>query len=182
MEEERISIVDIADDLKLRKQRLFKVLKKLGIRSTLRRDSTRRGQAVAMISQAEATRVRQALAHTDPDSPRPTKAKLVPYETGDEVGVFYVVQLEPQHDVGRFKVGFTTELEARLRKHRTSAPFVRCEKSWPCLRAWERAAIDCVTSGCEQLHTEVFRTSVLADVIRRADSFFSVMPAVGRGG
>jgi len=91
-----------------------------------------------------------------------------------------LVQLEPQHDEGRFKVGFTTELEGRLRKHRTSALFARCEKGWPCRRAWERAAIDCVTNGCEQLHTEVFRAVSLADVVRRADEFFSIMPTVGR--
>ncbi len=181
--EARVVIIDLADDLQVRKQRLFKVLTKLGIRPTLRRESARRGQNVATITQAEAMRIRQALARAEADDQGtlgPVATGLRPYETGDEVGVFYVVQLEPQHDQGRFKVGFTTELEGRLRKHRTSAPYARCEKSWPCRRAWERAAIDCVTSGCKQLHTEVFRTASLTGVVQRADDFFSVMPKLCR--
>lgn len=181
MEEERIAIVDLADDLQVRKQRIFKILKKLGIQCTLRRESARRGQKIATVSQADAVRVRQALARADTESRGSLAneiADLAPYSTGDEVGVFYVIQLEQEHDPGRFKVGFTTELEARVRKHRTAAPFARCEKSWPCRRAWERAAIDCVTNACEQLHTEVFRTKGLPEVIRRGDPFFAVMPAV----
>jgi hypothetical protein len=43
----------------------------------------------------------------------------------DEASLFYLLQLEPEHDQGRSKVGFTTELEGRLRKHRCSAPFAK---------------------------------------------------------
>jgi hypothetical protein len=182
MVEERIAIVDLADDLQVRKQRLFKVLKRLGIRPTLRRGSAKHGQNVATVTSAEAATIRQALARSDRDGRRPARAgrdNLHPYDVGDELGVFYLVQLEPQHDQGRFKLGFTTELDGRLRKHRTAAPFAHCEKSWPCRRAWERTAIDCVTAGCERLHTEVFRTTSLADVVRRADEFFAIMPKVG---
>jgi hypothetical protein len=45
--------------------------------------------------------------------------------------VFYLIQLERDYDPGRFKVGFTTELEGRLQKHRCSARFAQCLKSWP---------------------------------------------------
>jgi hypothetical protein len=86
--------------------------------------------------------------------------------------------LEPDLDPHRFKVGFTTDLDDRIRKHRCSAPFVRIEKAWPCRRAWERAAIDCATEGCEQLHTEVFRAKKVADVVARADRFFALMPSL----
>jgi hypothetical protein len=76
----------------------------------------------------------------------------------------------------RIKVGFTTDLDGRLRKHRCSAPFAICAKSWPCRPTWERAAIDCVTIGLDQLHTEVFRAGSVADVCGRGDAFFNVMP------
>jgi hypothetical protein len=69
-EDERIAVLDLADDLKVRKQRLFKVLKKLGIRPTLRRESARRGQNIATISPADAARVKQALAQAGSDFTR----------------------------------------------------------------------------------------------------------------
>jgi hypothetical protein len=78
----------------------------------------------------------------------------------------------------RFKVGFTMELDGRLQKHRCSAPFAAYVKQWPCLRAWERTAIDCVTAACEQLHTEVFRARDLDEIVGRADRFFALMPTV----
>ena len=41
-----------------------------------------------------------------------------------------------------------------------------------------RAAIGCVTKGCEQLHTEVFRAESLEQVASRVQSFFSMMPSL----
>ena len=92
--------------------------------------------------------------------------------------MFYLIQLEPKFDPLRFKAGFTTDLANRLRHHRCSAPFACCVKSWPCHQTWERAAIDCVTKDCEQLHTEVFRAISLDEVVSRGDRFFSLMPSV----
>jgi hypothetical protein len=63
-----------------------------------------------------------------------------------EDGVFYFLQLEPIHDPGRIKLGFTTDLDGRLRKHRCSAPFAQCLKTWPCRRIWERTVMDAITT------------------------------------
>jgi hypothetical protein len=41
---------------------------------------------------------------------------------------------------------------------------------------WEKTAIDCVTEGCKQLHTEVFRTQSIEPVLQRCEQFFSLMP------
>lgn len=57
-EEERIAIVDLADDLQVRKQRIFKILRRLGIRPTQRREASRGNQNVATVSQAEAAAIR----------------------------------------------------------------------------------------------------------------------------
>jgi hypothetical protein len=70
------------------------------------------------------------------------------------------------------------DLEGRLQKHRCAAPFAQYLCSFPSKRVWERAAIDCVTKGCEQLHTEVFRAESLEQVASRAQSFFSMMPSL----
>jgi len=171
----RVAIVDLADELQVRKQWIFKIAKRLGIQSTQRRDTERGNQLVATVSEDEAHAIRREIdtsVRRGSDSASVDEA----IDLVSEVGVFYLMQLEPEHDPGRIKVGFTTDLDGRIRKHRCSAPFATCTKSWPCRRTWERAAIDCITIGLKQLHTEVFRTPDVANVCNRADSFFSIMP------
>jgi hypothetical protein len=176
---DQIAIVDLADDLQVRKQRIFKILARLGIRSSQRRDSNRGNQNVATITLADAAVVR---AEIEKGSAASTSAEpragwaAVSYS--DDVGFFYLIELEPEHDRGRFKVGFTMDLDGRLQKHRCSAPFAKYVQTWFCRRAWERAAIDCATQGCERIHTEVFRAVSLGDVTDRVESFFKVMPNV----
>jgi len=175
---ERVAIVDLADELQIRKQSIFKVLKRLGIRSTQRREESRKNQNIATVSAKDAVAIRSELLKR---RERSDNEVVVPSSNGgvgysDDVGVFYVVQLEPVHDPGRFKAGFTVEIEGRLQKHRCSAPYAQCLKTWPCRRTWERAAMDCITDKCEQLHTEVFRSPTLELVVRRAEGFFEVMP------
>jgi hypothetical protein len=175
-DDSRIALPEMADDLQCHKQTLFKIAKRLGIVPVKRRDIDRKNQLVATVSRSEALILRQEFltrARTNTGSD----------EGGDLIaddGVFYLVQLEPEHDPGRIKVGFTTDLDGRLRKHRCSAPFAQCVKTWPCRRNWERAAIDCVTNSLEQLHTEVFRTKSIDEVSARGDQFFSIMPGVIR--
>jgi hypothetical protein len=175
MDEDRIAIVDLADELQVRKQRLFKIMKRLEIMATQRRDSERGGQNVAVVSASEAAAIRKEIG--SPSSADSSETALSP-QLLDDVGFFYLIRLEPDHDPGRFKVGFTIELDGRLQKHRCSAPFAKYLKTWPCRRVWERAAIDCATDGCEKLHTEVFRADSLDKVASRADTFFSVMPSL----
>ena len=90
--------------------------------------------------------------------------------------MFYLLQLEPEHDPGRIKVGFAVNLPERLRTLRCSAPFTKVVRTWPCKVLWERTAIESVTDGCNQLHTEVFRTASIESVVQRCDQFFSLMP------
>jgi hypothetical protein len=178
MDEEPIAIVDLADDLQVRKQRIFKILPRLGIRPAQRRDVERGNQNVATVTPQEATSIRAELARPrDASSDGTARSPGVGSSfLSDDVGYFYLIELEPAHDPGRFKVGFTTDLDGRLQKHRCSAPFARYVKTWQCRRAWEKTAIDCVTDGCERLHTEVFRSTLLESAVARADSFFTVMP------
>jgi hypothetical protein len=170
--DDAVAVIDLADELQVRKQRLFKIITKLSIRTAQRRDPDRGNQNIATVSLAEANAIRDELAKSARASGY--GGALPP----DDAGFFYLIQLEPTHDAGRFKVGFTTDLDGRLQKHRCSAPFARYHKNWPCQRVWERAAIDCATDRCEQLHTEVFRAPILDTVAARADSFFALMPRV----
>ena len=87
-----------------------------------------------------------------------------------------MIQLEPDHDPGRFKLGFASNMPERLRAHRSSTPFAKILKTWPCHVSWERTAIDSVTQGCEKIHTEVFRTKDITSVQKKSDLFFDLMP------
>lgn len=179
--QERIAIVDLADDLQVRKQRIFKVVRRLGIRPTQRREPSRGNQNVATVTPNEASAISAEIVKAFPDTPGADGGLVLGGPAvyySDDVGFFYLIQLEPEHDPGRFKAGFTTDLEGRLRKHRCAAPFAQYLCSFPAKRVWERAAIDCVTNGCEQLHTEVFRAELLEQVANRAQSFFSMMPSL----
>jgi hypothetical protein len=89
-----------------------------------------------------------------------------------DIGVFYLLSLEPEHDPTRFKVGFASNLNERFRQHRCSAPFAKVVKIWPCRRLWEKTAIECVTDGCEQLHTESIGLSLWKQSRPNAVSFF----------
>lgn len=173
-ESNRISLPELADELQCHKQTLFKVAKRLNINPTKQRDIDRKNQLVSTITLAEAQLLRDEITSKG----RISSALGNLNELGLDEGVFYLIQLEPDHDPGRIKLGFTTELEGRLRKHRCSAPFAISVKSWPCRRTWERAAMDCITVDAEQIHTEIFRVKSIMDVIEKADKFFAIMPSV----
>ena len=170
-----VAVAELADELGTYKQTIFKIVKRLGIQPAKRREPTRGNQLVALVSEADAAAIRVAFAEGRRNVAQGVSEVV---EFAPDEGWFYLIQLEPEHDPGRFKVGFTTDLDGRLRHHRCSAPFAVYTKTWPCRRTWERAAIDCMTIGHEQLHTEVFRGSSLEEVAARGDQFFKVMPGV----
>jgi hypothetical protein len=175
MSDKRISVNDLAQKHGLIKQTVFKVIKRLGIEpEKTRGGSESRGQMISYITENEANQVLEAIAAgknaNDQGEANVTEAALY------DVGVFYLIQLEPEHDPSRFKVGFASNLNERLRQHRCSAPFVEVLKTWPCRRLWEKTAIECVTDGCEQLHTEVFRAQSIENVQNKCEEFFGLMP------
>jgi hypothetical protein len=138
---EQIAMMDLADDLQVCEQRIFRILSRLGIRSSQRRDVNRGNQNVATITRAEAAVVR---AEIDKASTSTNDAGLrfggPAASYSEDVGFFYLIELEPKHEPGRFKVGFTMDLDGRLQKHRCSAPFAEYVRTWPCKRARSWAA------------------------------------------
>ncbi len=173
MNEHLISVIDAANKLGMRKQQLFKVIKRLGIATTRHKSSDHRGQAISYISNNDFDLIVNnhviTRDHDEGGGTVNTSAQL-------DHGVFYLIQLEPDHDPGRFKVGFASNMPERLRSHRCSAPFAMVLQTWPSHALWERTAIDSVTQGCEKIHTEVFRTTDIAAVQKKCDMFFALMP------
>lgn len=177
MTDDLISVIEAGRQLERRKSTIFKVMKRLGIEAHKRRASGSGNQVASYLTQEDFLRVKEELMASGPDSDEDES------DNGDgfisaEIGVFYLIQLEPEHDPLRFKVGFAANLNERLRALRCSAPFAKVLHSWPCRRLWEKTAIDCVTFGCERLHTEVFRCPSLEAVKAKCEQFFGMMPPV----
>lgn len=179
MTDDLVSVIDVAAEYGKRKATIFKILKRLRIETKKRRRSSSRNQLVSYITQDEFKRVRSELIgisnHDESEHADDGPMSEILYS---EQGVFYLIQLEGNHDPGRFKVGFAVNLDERLRALRCSAPFATVLKTWPCRRLWERTAIDCVTADCEQLHTEVFRVDKFDKVSEKCDKFFALMPTL----
>ena len=172
MAETRISVIDAASRLGRQKQHVFKVLKRLGIEPEMATGPGKHGQRVAYLSEDQFRSLEAEIGSANGASG----------DLGEQAtlrGVFYLIQLEPDHDPGRFKLGFASNLDERVRAHRTAAPLCRVVKTWPCRHLWEKTAIDSVSRGCVRLHTEVFRTAVLNEIVGRADAFFDLMPEAG---
>lgn len=182
MRDDLIAVRDIAAEHGKRKQTVFKVPKRLGIETTKQRAANGRNQIVAYITQNDYQRLSaELLVINNGADPEEYEVESIDGVTPAEEGVFYLIQLEPELDPGRFKVGLAVSLPERLRHLRCSAPLASVVKSWPCRRLWEKTAIDCVSAGSERLHTEVFRTASLDEVVGRCEGFFAVMPPSGGG-
>ena len=163
-----ISIIEIAANYGRRRQTIHKIIKRLGIDTVKVKASSEgaRGQKLSHITMEDYTRLQQYLV--------PPKANTADQNVSH--GIFYLLLLEPDFDPGRFKVGFATDVNERMRSHKTVVPLSKIIKTWPCKILWEKTAIECVTYDCERLYTEVFRTDEIQKVIERADQFFELMP------
>ena len=162
MSEGFISVIDAGKHFNRPKATIFKVMKRLGITASKRRKPASGNQVVSYLSLEDFARVRAELLSSEP------KLKASE-ETGDgfisaEIGVFYIIQREPRHDPLRFVLGFASNIDDRLRALRCSAPFAEIVATYPCRRLWEKTAIGCVTSGCDRIHTEVFRCESLESI------------------
>lgn len=171
----RVSIRDLADELGCIPQSIHKLVERKRFEKQTWRDSERRNQLVATISAEDAEFIRTYWRKSKGTA---DSEEMEEPSNSTEKGVFYVMQLEPELDPGRIKVGFTSDIEARLRKHRCAAPHTAIVKTWPCRRRWELTAIDCITRELDQVHTEVFSTNSLERTVCQGDEFFSLMNGV----
>jgi len=91
-------------------------------------------------------------------------------------GFFYLIQLIPEFQPNRVKIGFADDVNKRFREHQTSSPTAKLLGSWPCKRAWDQAVMDSLTrTGCKLVLNEVYEGDI-QDFKDRADEFFGIMP------
>lgn len=165
---EEISIQQLAENLNVRKQTIFRIAKRLGIEKTDRVNMGSRGQKVSFISESDANLIQDELNRTQKNKSESN--------VDSQIGVFYLIQLEPDFDPGRIKLGYASNIDERIRQHKTAAPLCKLIQTWPCKSLWEKTIMDCVTQNCEQLYTEVFRAQNIEDVILLCDKVFEMMP------
>ena len=170
--EEWVSVTSLANELGVRRQSVHKVIKRLNLTTSQRRVAGSRGQLASTVSPSDAALVRDELGrnrradHPSPSSPESECS-------------FYIIQLVPELDPRRIKLGVADSVEERLRNHRTASPTARVLKTWACKRSWESAAIDALVSRdgtCRRLSNEVFDCEDVDGLTARGDSFFEMMP------
>jgi hypothetical protein len=141
----------------------------LGITPAKRRTPDSGGQLTLTVSSSEAALIRRTRTEQG------FSGTHSPIE--NEVGFFYFIQLVPELEPRRIKLGFADNVANRLQQHRTSAPTAKVLKYWPCRRTWERTAIDAVAAaGGALILNEVFEFQDVEAAIQRADQFFSLLP------
>ncbi len=93
------------------------------------------------------------------------------------VGVFYVVQLVPELDPNRVKLGFAEGVVGRLAQHRTAAPTAKILKTWPCKRSWEQTVIDALANAsCRLILNEVYECCDIEKLLALGDQLFQLLP------
>ena len=167
--EQFISLKDLAERIALDRSNTRKYVLKLGIKPHKRRTPDSRNQLTLAVTKDEAERIiaeRETKGFT-------SSAKIVESDTG----VFYVIQLVPELDPRRIKLGFALDLNERLSQHKTAAPTATVLRSWPCRRAWELTVMDSLSvANCRLILNEVFECDDLAALFRRGDDLFALLP------
>jgi len=164
-----ISIKHLAEKLGMDRSHARRYVLKLGFKPQKRRTADSGSQLTLTVTTQEA----EAIYRHRMDQGFTAEGKAVE----SEAGVFYVIQLIPELDPKRIKLGFAIDLNDRLVQHRTSAPTAKVLQSWPCKRSWEVTVMDCLSSvACRHILNEVFECDNLDDLVGTANELFRILP------
>lgn len=95
----------------------------------------------------------------------------------EDYGVFYIIQLIPEFDANRVKLGFASDVEQRLAEHRTASSTAEVAKTWPCKRAWEKTVIDTLTGRhCRLILNEVYACDDIGELVELGNKLFALFP------
>jgi len=164
-----VSLKELAQELDLDRSNLRKYALKKGFDLIRVRTPDSRGQPTLALSAADAESLREARESDGYNH-------QFPIENGN--GFFYVIRLVPEFAPNRMKLGFASNVNARLQAHRTAAPTAQLVKAWPCQKSWEVAAIASLTrQDCQLVANEVFDCNDVNELVTRGDGFFAIMPS-----
>jgi hypothetical protein len=144
-----ISIKELANRLGMDRSHARRYILRLGYAFHKRRTQDSGGQLTLCVSTSEADEIVSQRAGQGF-----TASTIVAVS---DVGIFYVIQLVPELDPKRLKLGFAESIDQRLSQHRTAAPTAKVLRAWPCKRTWELTAMDSLTRlDCRLILNEVF--------------------------
>ena len=112
---EYVTIQELADDWGMARSNARKYVLKQGFTFASIRTPDTRGQATLALSSEDAEAVREVRRRQGF-----SKGAATPVENGD--GYFYIVQVVPELEPRRVKLGWTYDVDSRLSAHRTAAP------------------------------------------------------------
>lgn len=165
-----VTLKELANELNMDRSHIRKYVLKHGFTPISIRTEDSLHQATLALLPEDAEAVRQLRARQGFSS-----TFRAPLDNG--VGFFYLIQIVPDLDPLRVKLGWTSDVSMRLDAHRTAAPTAELVKCWPCRKVWEIAAMNSVTRiECVNIGNEVFRCTDVDTMIARCDAFFALMP------
>src|SRR6266702_1959866 len=177
MAEGYVLLSELADEWGIDKSNARKYVWKCGFSFVRVRGDERTHQLVLALTVADAEIVRE-MRLSEGYTTRGTEGTR-PVENG--AGTFYLVQIIPDVDQRRVKLGYAMDAERRLSAYRTVSPTATIVHAWPCSVSWERAAIASLTAeGCTLLGGEVYLCEDIDRLVQRGDTFFACMPEIGR--
>lgn len=165
---EYVSLKSLAAEIGLDRSNCRKYLHKLGVKPVKMRLPDSGNQPALALTQEQADAVRRHRQENGYVKQAPT--------VSSDTGLFYVVQLVPDLDPRRIKLGFAADLTDLLAQHRTAAPTAMLLRSWRCRRSWESTVMDCLSlHHCRLISSEVFECDDLPALLVRAERWFAVM-------
>jgi DNA-binding MarR family transcriptional regulator len=169
MKEQYISLKQLSDRLGMDRSHARRYLKKLGIKTQKRRTADSGSQLCLTVTEEQAEKI---------IAQRRNEGFLGSGKAvASEFGVFYVIQLVPELDPTRIKLGFAIDMNDRLAQHRTAAPTASILKTWPCKRLWEQTVMDSlVADGCRHMLNEVYECDDLAALSAKGEELFRLLP------
>ncbi len=164
-----VSLKSLAEELGLDRSNMRKYVLKAGLEPHKRRTPDSANQLTLAITPDEAQFIRAKRREEGYD-----KRSVV---VSTDIGVFYIIQLVPELDPRRLKLGYADNIDNRLSQHRTAAPTATVSKSWPCKRTWESTVMDALTAKhCRLILNEVFECDEPDTLMRFADTLFDLLP------
>ncbi len=173
MSDEFISLKALAAELGMDRSNARRYVLRLGVKPQKRRTPESGGQLTLTVSASEAEFIKSRRNEQGfLDSAKPVQ---------NEAGFFYIIQLVPELDPKRIKLGFADDVNVRLSQHRTSAPTAAVLKSWPCKRSWESTVIDALASvGGKLILNEVYEFEDVQSLLKHAEQLFVLLPHPGK--
>ena len=168
MENDFVSLKQLAAELGLDRSNTRKYVLRSGIQPHRRRTPDSGGQLTLALTVEEAKAIRAKRAE---EGFLGSHSPIV-----KEFGVFYLIQLVPELDPRRIKLGFADDIAMRMAQHKTAAPTASLVKTWSCKRSWELTVIDCLSVDCKLILNEVYECEDVPGLVAKADRLFDLLP------